>query len=373
MRKLCRIELLAILLCLLFSIYATAQNEMTQWQKSKHADRELPANDVGVWELRQLDTAHCGRCHTEQGFVAWVPQLMRGDPSPLKKPNGQNADEAFIKGLGLTKADVQPITCSACHSEGSKLRITNDIPMLPNGIPVRAAGKGALCMACHNTRNGRTQWDTSDPKKYDQPHDASQADVLLGKNAFFFNDTGSTESPHGAFVGDSCVTCHKALSTGGHQFTPASCDNCHGNKVQKAFVQNGVADLQAQVATAITKRIMATKDKVACVVSWDPKADKNTPNAAVDGKQITAVEIPPGIHGQISLMFTLQNGQQIYSQMGNIKDACGAQGKPVWPTSDPVVRALWNHYLFTYDGSKGVHNPRFARSVLAATLEAISK
>jgi len=373
MRKVCRMKLLLVLLCLIFTTYAAAQDPMAEWQKSKHSDRDLPANDAAVWELRQLDTAHCGRCHTEQGFVAWVPQLMRGDPSVLKKPNGEKADEAFIKGLGLTKANVQPITCTACHSDGTQLRITNDIPMLPNGVPVRGMGKGALCMACHNTRNGRQAWDTSDPKSYTQPHDASQTDVLLGRNAFFFNDTGSTESPHALFVGDSCVTCHKALSKGGHTFKPAECDTCHGEKVKESFVQNGVTDLQKQVAAAITKRIMASKDKIACVVSWDPKADKDTPNTAVDGKQITAAEIPPGIHGQISLKFTLQNGQQIYSQMGNIKDACGAQGKPVWPTSDLVVRALWNHYLFTYDGSKGVHNPRFARNVLTATLEALSK
>jgi hypothetical protein len=80
-----------------------------------------------------------------------------------------------------------------------------------------------------------------------------------------------------------------------------------------------------------------------------------------------------GIHGQISLKFILQDGKAVYSQMGNIKDACGDQGKPVFATSDPVVRALYNYLLFWYDGSKGVHNPRFTRNVLIATINEMSK
>jgi hypothetical protein len=109
------------------------------------------------------------------------------------------------------------------------------------------------------------------------------------------------------------------------------------------------------------------------VTSWDPKTDKDTPNTPIDGSKIKSVEIPMGIHGQISLKFILQDGKAVYSQMGNIKDACGEQGKPVFATSDPIVRALHNYLLFWYDGSKGVHNPRFARNVLIATINEMSK
>jgi cytochrome c553 len=352
---------------------ALAQNPKEEWQKSKHSNRELPVNDAGTWETRKADAAHCGRCHTEQGFNAWVPQLMKGDPGNIKKPDGGAADESFIKGLGLTQAQVRPITCAACHTQGSELRIRDNIPLLPNGIPVRGVGKGALCMACHNTRNGRIAWDSPDPKRYTQPHEAAQADVILGKNVFFYNDTGDTESPHAAFTGNACVTCHKEVADGGHTFKAGECDACHGERTTEAFVQNGIADLQKQLAAVIVKRIMAVKDKIACVTSWDPKKDQDAPNTAINGSQIKTVEIPPGIHGQISLKFILQDGREVYSQLGNIKDACGDKGKPVWATSDPVVRALWNYLLFEYDGSKGVHNPRFARNVLVATITSISK
>ena len=372
MKRSAYVGVLIVVLCLIAVGMGSAQNLTADWQKSKHANKELAVEDA-TWEGRKESTAHCARCHSEQGFKAWVPQLKRGDAGFIKKADGKDADEAFIKSLGLTKADVKPITCAACHSQGSQLHITDNIPMLPNGLSIRGVGKGALCMACHNTRNGRIAWDNPDPKRFTQPHEAAQTDVLFGKNVFFYNDTGDTESPHAAFVGDSCVACHKQLSKGGHSFKAGECESCHGEKLKESFVQKGIVDLQKQLAAAIEKRILAAKEKIASVTSWDPKTDKDTENTPIDGKQIKAVEIPMGIHGQISLKFIMQDGKEVYSQMGNIKDAVGEKGKPVFATSDPVVRALWNYLLFDYDGSKGVHNPKFTRNVLLATINAVSK
>jgi mono/diheme cytochrome c family protein len=364
--------LLVLLFCLAFANFAASQNPSADWPKSKHANKELAGHEA-TWEGRQEMTAHCARCHSEQGFRAWLPQLSKGDAGFFKKPDGSKADEAFIKSLGLTKDHVKPITCAACHSTPPALRIENNIPMLPNGLSVRALGKGALCMACHNTRNGRIAWDSADAKSFTQPHEAAQTDVILGKNVFFYNDTGDTASPHAVFTGDSCVSCHKHLGGGGHTFKAGECSACHGEKMKEAAVQKGTVELLKQLAALIEKRVLAGKEKIACVTSWDEKSDKDTPNVAIDGKQIKAVEIPMGIHGQISLKFILQDGKAVYSQLGNVKDACGEQGKSVFATTDPVVRALWNYLLVYYDGSKGVHNPRFTRNVLITTITAISK
>lgn len=376
MKRTKRLEFSVLLLVLSLVVVgaAVAQNRATEVQKSKHAhSNEELATSEATWEGRDVSAAHCARCHSEQGFKVYVTQLLKGDAGFIKKPDGSEADEAFIKSLGLTKEHVRPISCVACHSETTVLRLQNNIPLLPNGLTVAAVGKGALCMACHNTRNGRIAWDTPDPKRYTQPHEAAQTDVILGKNVFFYNDTGETASPHAVFIGNACVTCHKQLSKGGHEFKPGECSECHGENLKEAFVQTGTVELQRQLAAAVEKKILAVKEKIACVTSWDPKTDKDTPNTAIDGKQIKAVEIPVGIHGQISLKFTLQDGEEVYSQIGNIKDACGGQGKPVFATADPVVRALWNYLLFEYDGSEGVHNPRFTRNVLITTINAISK
>ncbi len=372
MKKIAYIWFLVFLICFLLPVFAAAQNPLADWQKSKHANKERAVNEA-TWEGRQETAAHCARCHSEQGLIAWLPQLLKGDPGLLKKPDGSKADEAYIKSLGLTKDQVKPITCTACHSVGSALRVKDNIPLLPSGLTVQAAGKGALCMTCHNTRNGRITWNNPDPKNYTQPHDAAQSDVILGKNVYFFNDTADSASPHVTRTGNACVSCHKEKSKGGHTFKPGECSACHGDKDRKNTVQQGTGDLLKQLSTAVEKKVLAEKDKMACVTSWDPKTDKDTPDTAIDGKQIKSVEIPPGIHGQISLKLNLQDGKTILSQMGNIKDACEKQGKTVFATSDPVVRALWNYLLFYYDGSKGVHNPTFARNALNTTINAISK
>src|SRR3989304_9914875 len=94
--------LLVLALCFVFVGFAAAQNLTAEWKKSKHVNREFAVLDA-TWEGGKEAAAHCGRCHSEQGFMAWLPQLLKGDPSPFKKPDGSKADEAYIKSLGLTK------------------------------------------------------------------------------------------------------------------------------------------------------------------------------------------------------------------------------------------------------------------------------
>src|SRR3970282_109644 len=79
--------------------------------------------------------------------------------------------------------------------------------MLPAGFEARGVGAGALCMTCHNTRNGAITWNAADPRRFTAPHVAAQADVIMGKNVYFVNFGENFVSPHAAFTGDSCL-CH---------------------------------------------------------------------------------------------------------------------------------------------------------------------
>jgi hypothetical protein len=87
----------------------------------------------------------------------------------------------------------------------------------------------------------------------------------------------------------------------------------------------------------------------------------------VDGAQITEMHLTE-IHGQIGLRFKNSAGREFYSQIGSVMDA---SGKPVIATGDVIIRAGWNFFLIEGDDSFGIHNPRFARTVLLATLEAL--
>lgn len=224
-------------------------------------------------------------------------------------------------------------------------------------------------MTCHNTRNGRIQWNAQDAGRYTAPHVAAQADVIMGKNVFFADYGENFVSPHAAFTGNACVTCHLQMNPTGHTFTAqkAVCANCHGSALKAEFVQEPIEKLIEDLGKAIGFRVAQQKGRIATIGAWNPQTDQTADKFAVDGSTIAAVGLVE-IHGQIGLKLTLAGGRELYSQLGNVRDAAGA---PVFATRDVIVRAAWNYFLFHSDGSEGVHNPRFARTVLGATLEAL--
>jgi hypothetical protein len=344
-----------------------AGDRRQEWAKSAHAKREL-TREASI-EARGLTAAHCGRCHAEQGFKAWLPQLMKGNSGMIAQPDGSAATIPFLASLGLTKFSVRPQTCTTCHNDDYSLRVRGDTAVLPAGFQARAVGAGALCMTCHNTRNGRIQWNAPDAGRYTAPHVAAQADVIMGKNVFFVDYGENFVSPHAAFTGDSCVACHLKLNPTGHTFTAQKtvCANCHGSNFKAEFVQQPIEKLIEDLGHAIGFKILQQKSRIASIGAWNPQTDQTTENFAVDGNAIADAELTE-IHGQTGLKLTLTGGRELYSQLNLVRDT---RGVPVFATRDVVVRAAWNYFLFHSDGSEGVHNPRFARTVLGATLEAL--
>ncbi len=349
------------------AVGASTEDPEAQWMVSGHSNEER-VHETSLVEVRGATAAHCGRCHSEQGFVAWVPQLKAGNPGLLAGPDGKPATVEHLKSLGLTADTARPITCDACHTETYETRIRDSTPMLPAGFQASGVGAGALCMTCHNTRNGRIEWNVADVKRYTAPHHSAQADVIMGQNVYFL-DFGAADmvSPHAAFVGDSCVTCHLELGKNGHEFKPSEqvCANCHGPQLTPERVQKPVKGLLAEVMQAFNNRFLALyAGKVARADLWDPETDQTTRGASLNGAEIRSVELL-GIHGQMGLKMTMADGRELYSQLGGLKDSAG---KPVVPTTDPLVKAGWNYLLVLWDGSYGVHNPSFARTVLLTTI-----
>jgi len=362
---------LGILVVAVFVVAIAAKgagDKRQEWAKSGHANKALAVAQATV-ESRGATAAHCGRCHSEQGFLAWLPQLNKGNPGLIAKPDGSPADTQYLANLGLTKFSVRPQTCKTCHNDDYSIRVTQSTAVLPAGFRAIGVGLGAQCMTCHNTRNGAVAWNLEDPKRYTAPHTAAQADVIMGKNAFFVPPAETTISPHASFIGDSCVTCHVRFGKEGHTFAPRTdvCTRCHGPEMRAARVQDGIKVALHEVEQAIGDKVLARRDRIEAIGNWDPKTDQTVLNFKVDGSQITEVHLAE-IHGQTGLKLTLRGGRELYSQLNQVVDA---SGKAVVPTSDPIVRAAWNFFLIEGDDSFGVHNPRFARAVLLATLDAL--
>ncbi|MGE5047594.1 MAG: cytochrome c3 family protein, partial [Deltaproteobacteria bacterium] len=382
-----------------------------------HANRGGTSFAAGATGLN----ASCGRCHSAQGYTLYAGLLGQGKVALNSIPAATLAT--------VTPANVEPVTCVACHdphdaANPNQLRFFGDTPNLPSGFAGYGMGKGALCLTCHNSRNGvqtgsdaltwlhedGEPYNGGNPTGYSAPHQAAQGDVFAGHNAYFLGSSLPMTSMHAA-VQDTCVGCHMTLqpkgylshgapARSGHLFRieeadqQALCANCHGSAVDGAGIQGQVESQLARLAVAmgnaVKARINGFPGGLIRVRAWDPATDLYSSTSAsnlvldVVANPVTAVDVEE-VHGQIGFVlhfatpitvpFVDAAGNPAPSkaltsfgvQMGAIKDN-QATPAPLYTLSGNLVRAGWNYFLVEGDGSKGLHNPGFVTAVLNATL-----
>jgi hypothetical protein len=350
-----------------------------QWQLSRHANYEL-AEEEGL-------SGSCARCHTGNGFLAWLPVLLgeeEGDPSD-SVPVTWSVDE------------IHPQTCVTCHdphSTGTKsgiptdatVRISDDTPLLLAGFVANDVGRGAVCMTCHNTRRGlRNDGNfgeiagTSETSR--SPHQGAQADMLMGQNAYLVTlGRGSHSTVDN--VQDTCVTCHMeatpppgdlSYNQGGtnHTFfaSPGICGECHFGLPASAIqgpVEDGLNELQGLQEQALLD-LIALQNVRGRVVDLNGQAlidDAGDVQEIVFGEfrgsQSITVTLPGGTFGPFR-MPDVDVREQDGTLLGQLYDFA----------SPHVAKAGWNWGLVHNDGSRGVHNPTFANLVLDASIEAL--
>ncbi|OGO32372.1 MAG: hypothetical protein A2Z29_02130, partial [Chloroflexi bacterium RBG_16_56_11] len=377
-----------------------------QWEESGHANFELALDEATV-ETRGAFAGYCGRCHSAQGFLAWIQQSDL--TKQIQGANG-NATVAELTALGLTKATVQPQTCAVCHDphdvgnlsgepNTAKVRIVDNTSILPAGFQAKTVGKGATCMTCHNTRNALHNIDAP-PTSYSAPHVAAQADVLMGENAYLV--APSQRSPH-SYVKDTCVTCHMEstpppaefsynLSGTNHSFAASIeiCADCHSSAFNGEALQIGVEDKLEELGEEMAAYLLGKLPASVTVKDYTPHAfgGKNydvKSNAVVIEKTNIASLAPTEPHGQQGFLFTLTNPVNVtYAPAGEtvhtitvtvlevqLGDVTTDGTTKVIAATDPFVQVGWNYFLIHGDNSKGVHNPAFVNEVLDASLEAL--
>jgi hypothetical protein len=269
----------------------------------------------------------CARCHSAQGFTEYAGNLAAGNVgslSPTQQAVGQ-----------VNKNNIQPQTCQTCHDphqdaldpntgeDEHQLRVWDSTGLLPSGFAVAGAGSGAICITCHNSRNGAynaspatnatttaylhedSDWIGSNPGSSNAalvargyaglgaafsslggPHEADQGDVFTGHNAYFLTDQTPVFSPHFA-VKNTCAGCHMnnnpqsysshgSLTTATHLFAitdaavPALCSKCHGNgspvvddQAIKASVVAGLQNVVNNMSAAVLARVNDASGAVA--------------------------------------------------------------------------------------------------------------
>ncbi len=340
-----------------------------QWQESGHANYNVAVSE-GFSVAADGSTSvrnGCAGCHTGEGFLVWLTQLEGGDASRVLTPESL-ASPALAN---LTPQTVQPQTCAVCHdphdpgttsgpTTNAQPRVTGSTPKLPAGFEADNVGKGAMCITCHNSRNGEasngeiTLHEDGDPNwgtltSFSAPHEACQGDTLMGRNAYFV--TGE-RSPHSGVqagditVTDTCVTCHMvktppdpnlSIEGGGtnHQFaaSPTICIDCHtsGSPNADQIQTAGKAQVDA-IQAAFQQAVTKLKGDGVAVSYTGGRQPKVTPAGG------TAMNIP-------DYLPNLTSNQ-----------------------TDILAKANWNYSLLDQDASEGVHNPPFYQAVSSATV-----
>ncbi len=298
-----------------------------QWALTGHGNKQLAiqrasieskATAPGGGNDPQSGAQFCARCHSAQGFAEYVKLLNNGatgrydfittDDQKLASGGANAPTVAYLSSLGLNASQVESQTCQACHDPHSnaaasaaygsdsgvgpvdcskqgnyadpackQLRIYDRLPGLPSGQgAIAGVGEGALCMACHNGRNGE-HTDTVNSSPYvETPHDSTATEALFGFNAFFV--PRYSPSPHMA-VKDTCVGCHVMLPTAAeadagfsnnHSFVTDQtiCKNCHGSaSVDGAAIQ---AQVSAEMNTLSTAIVNAVKGAITTAAATNP-------------------------------------------------------------------------------------------------------
>jgi hypothetical protein len=383
-----------------------------QWKESGHSSQATIPN--ATVEARGATAGNCGRCHSAQGFLAWVKQ--NDFSKPIQGATG-NASVAELTAMGLTAASVHPQTCVTCHDPHAQgttsgkpntatVRISGNTGMLPAGFKAIGVGHGALCMTCHNTRNGKHD-DTVPLASYSGPHAPSQADVLMGQNFYFV--TPGKRGGH-SYISNTCTTCHMVMADPPEKFSyqksgtnhsfkadTSICSNCHGaydGGTLTSVISASLHDLEEHLGHAAATKLNAlgtvhvrAYDEASGLYSSPAATNANvTLNLATN--PIKHIGIITG-HGQVELHIELTTPitiswydpanpttppQTTTSELGVqltslYNDNAGAAGTRVYGFGN-MMKACWNLLMLKGDASFGVHNPDLYMEVINASLAA---
>lgn len=287
-----------------------------EWQTSGHAHvtEHVDDNFIGGSSVNS-----CGKCHSGEFFVR---SFIRGETYE---------DDAFA---GQEKSDLIAITCAVCHDPHAQtgnaptpedgrdfqLRFPEVASPAPTNTVDAATNQARfnLCGQCHHSR-GRT-WDATTRG----PHHSVQANVYVGEMPVP-EDTPplvqSRTSIH-SFATEQCATCHlyredfqseEAPAISGHTFqvNELSCasSNCHPSMDQAVAAKS-------TLQTEIQARLDDIHDRLGDPATWEYTSDGG-----------------PDADGQALI-------------------------------SDEIKKVRFMYHYVVSDGSLGMHNPDYVRSIL---------
>jgi hypothetical protein len=311
-----------------------------EWNNSKHA----VATRVPSGPAR----AACARCHTGGGFAQYAATL-----GTTNVYTTNHADTVYTA-----------ITCATCHdphddSNPHQLRAGETVT-LGDGTTVTNAGAGALCMNCHQSRNGSV---TNSIVKYPLGqqtwaggsafgvHDNCAADMLEGVNGWTYG-LDIPSSAHRNSVADTCVGCHmQPVTSSDPAFTKAG---GHTWNMTYNVVTNGTTNVVDMVGVCVQCH--------GPIQSFDMvKVDYNG-DGVIEGVQTEVQKLLDKLSTMLPGSAYVADGN--YVADGLVKTSVSV--KTNWPAK--FLKAAYNWQFVNNDLSKGVHNTAYAVGLLKASI-----
>lgn len=226
-----------------------------------------------------------------------------------------------LQGIGILKGT----SCDTCHVGYGQKLMTAGKADLPIGMT--EGGKGIMCSRCHNGRGKK-------PDLKSAPHASVQVDMLKGKSGAEVSGVSYGNSGH-ASLPESCLSCHMAKD------------------------KNGLKDHTFKMNAA---NIDQSCNKCHKFTSFNPEAKADYDgNGKKEGIQTEVQGLLKVLQPKIVEKL---NGGKFVSEHGSIVFQ-DAKGKALTtPPDKKVYNAVWNYLFVDADGSKGIHNTRYAVQLL---------
>jgi hypothetical protein len=320
------------------SVCGQCHSQITEFRKSAHGT----GMHVGSNYLHTAESTDCARCHTGQGFVN---AQIRGEE--LVFPSMETPS----KEANMFAPELQaPIACATCHDphqatypesgSSKQLRVEGEVTA-PQGFTVDA-GVSAVCVMCHaDKRDVQYLVDYIAGKNSRGAHGNTQADVFYGAGVVTFNATFNN-SPHTTVVADGCAECHM-YSTIGHGGNEA------GGHTWSMVMENGTENVAA--CTQSGCHVEGT------ITTFDRKA-----SADFDGDGIIE-----GVQTEVQGLLDKLAEKLPHSSNGAVLSSVNTDN-----TDELQREALWNYWVISSDGSKGIHNTQFTVQVLQETYKQLT-
>jgi len=287
----------------------------------------------------------CQGCHTNEGFIE-------------RAKTGKVDTKKFVR----YPSEIGCFTCHAPHDKGDfSLRRTSAVTLADGATYDR--GKGNLCASCHQAR--RTAKDEVKarviPSDSWGAHHGPQADMLLGGNAYEYPGKQYSKSPHAILPQADCVGCHMALPSGRYSLTPAIGGHSFNvaGEVHERPTVNAAGCLSSGCHTEMKQ--------VAGKSFFDRKAAADYDG---NGKVESVQEEVQGLLDKLisprgtGLLQTMKNPP--YDAKGNF-----IENKVSYPIE--VTSALYNYKFVKEDGSRGIHNTKYAVQLLIDSIRGLNK